>query len=66
MLPLRCRFCGVVPYIEGPHHDIHCPRCVRKEIADSRPQEDCPNCGEYPARAGMHHQQGCSMRRGTK
>jgi hypothetical protein len=57
----RCRFCGVAPFSEGPHHGDDCPRRDGSVRPGSKLAHSirCHLCGARPFIAGPHHRKGC-------
>jgi hypothetical protein len=56
-----CKYCGVWPFSEGPHHKEDCPRyqsymAYESELSHKYP---CKFCGVVPFIAGAHHKRDC-------
>jgi hypothetical protein len=56
-----CKYCGVWPISEGPHHKEDCRRyqsqmAYESELSRKYP---CKFCGALPFIAGAHHKRDC-------
>jgi len=56
-----CKYCGVYPIVEGPHHKEDCPRWHPTLRLDSElaHRYECRFCGARPFVAGPHHRKWC-------